>query len=396
MEQEGKLDIHNRKEEYESVLKNFLADPLISQENKEIVNRFLLDCENGKTLRNRAKKKIGLARISRIITLMSHFARWFNKPFNQLTQEDLERVINNLEHDFYQKLNSKRQPSGNYSQSSKCYFKKTFKKFNRWMQENKINPNLDCGYIETFEVIKEVEAISKEDTESMVYRTSSVLKKAILMTLFDGGMRAEELLNIRLKHLSKRDNTYLIRIEFSKTLPRTVVLPLASKYLDEWLKCSEAPQERESLLFPMTYDGLRMFIIRIGKKVLNRHITPHTLRHSSASYYCNNLTQYQLCKRYGWSMSSKMPARYIDRQAVMDDEITQKIKSDETAVLAKENEKLKEEMVFMKERMDSFEKMMVEKATIQGSPIIIPTSLGQEAYSVSGCQLPAQKFKPAY
>jgi integrase len=396
MEQEGRIDIHDRQRQYELALKNFNEDKEILSQNKEFILNFLKDCEAGKTLRNRQKKKISIGRLTRIVELLKRFAKWFNKPFNELTQKDLESVMTNLEQGVYKKYKANHELGGNFSQSTVVYFKKTFKKFNRWLQENNLNRNLDCGYLETFEITKEIESISKDDVEKMVYRSTSIMKKAILMTLFDGGMRAEELINVRIKHISQRESTYLIRIEFSKTMPRTVILPIASKYLDEWLNSSDAPKDRESQVFPITYDALRAFIIRSGKKAINRHITPHTLRHSSASYYCNNLTQYQLCKRYGWSMASKMPARYIDRQAVMDDEITQKIKSDETTKLTKENDKLKEQMAFMKERMDSFEKMMIEKATIQGSPIHIQTPLGQESYSVSGCQPPGQKFRPVY
>jgi len=393
MEQEGRIDIHHRERQYDSNLKSLMENREMCSKNKKFILDFLADCEAGKTLRGRQKKKIGHSRLTRIIDILKRFDQWFNKPFNELSQEDLELVITNLEKNVYEKYHSNHELGGNFSQSTVVYYKKTFKKFNCWLKEKEINVNLDCDYFETFEIVKEIEAISKDDVEKMVYRATSIMKKAILMTLFDGGMRAEELLNVRIKHLSKRDNAYLIRVEFSKTIPRTVIMPIASKYIDEWLNCSDAPKERESLLFPITYDGLRIFIIRMGKKILNRHITPHTLRHSSASYYCNILTQYQLCKRYGWSMSSKMPARYIDREAVMDDEITHKIKLDETVKITKENEKLKEEMVFMKERMDAFEKIMINKATVQGSPIFVQSPLGQEAYSISGCQLPGQKFR---
>ncbi|MBI2628625.1 site-specific integrase [Candidatus Pacearchaeota archaeon] len=387
MEQEGKIDIHHRKEEFERAFRNLKQDSEILEDNKQLILRFIDDCEAGKTLRNRQRKKIGPGRLIRLVDITKRYAKWFNKPFRELTQEDLEKVNSNLEKDVYPKHNPNGELAGNLSHSSKAYYKKTFKKFNKWMQENKINNNLDCSYIETYEILKEIEAISKEDIEKMIDQTPSVMNKAILMVLFDSGARAEEFLNLRLKHISQKGDNYFLRIEYSKTLPRTVILPIASKYLEKWLDHPDCTKDRKGQLFTLTYDALRMFIVRSGKRILNRSITPHTLRHSSASYYCNHLTQYQLCKRYGWSMSSKMPARYIDRSGVLDDEVAEKIKVDETSSLIKENQKLKEEMTFLKERIESIENALMQKAAQQQSPIFLNTSLGQEAYSGSGTNI---------
>lgn len=387
MEQEGKIDIHNRKEQYELALKCLDKDELVSQKNKELILKFLKDCEDGKTLRNRQRKKIGISRLNRLLDLLKNFAKWFNKSFEEVTQTDLDKIISDLEKDIFKKKNGM-----NFSQSSKAYYKKSFKKFNKWLQENKINTSLDCGLFETYEIMKEVEAITKEEVEKMISQTGSIMNKTMLAFLFDSGARAEEFLNIRIKHLSQREDKYFVRIEFSKTMPRTIILPIASPYIQQWIKEHPNTNNSESLLFPLSYDALRMFITRTGKKVLNKHISPHTLRHSSASYYCNILNQYQLCKRYGWSMSSKMPARYIDRNGVLEGEIAEKVENNEIQKIKKENQKLQEEIVFLKERLNSIEKALTDRAKEQQSPVFLQTSLGQEAYSISGIQLPFQKF----
>ncbi len=382
MEQEGMIDIHNRQKEFERTLECFKKDSYVCKENKELIIRFVEDCEAGKTLRGRQKKKIGVARLTRIIDGLKHFAYWFDKPFNLLAQADLERVITNLEKDVYLKVNKNK-----FSSSSKVYYKKVFKKFDRWMKLNGINNNLDCSYIETYEMDKEVDSINKDDFEKMLEALSSPIHKALLSVMFDGGFRAQEILNVKLKHLNEIEGVYYIRIEFSKTLPRTVSLPIATKYLRQWLSDKNSPKGREDQVFSLTYDALRMIIGRLGKKVLDRNISPHTLRHSSATYYCNILTQYQLCKRYGWGMSSKMPARYIDRSGVLDKEVIEKVKIDETSKLNEENKRLFEMITFLNERLDSIQGEMIRLATQQQAPIHIQTSLGQESYSCSGTNI---------
>ena len=40
----------------------------------------------------------------------------------------------------------------------------------------------------------------------------------------------------------------------------------------------------------------------------------YLLRHTSATYWANKLPYFKFCKRFGWTMTSNMPQRYIDRE----------------------------------------------------------------------------------
>jgi len=88
---------------------------------------------------------------------------------------------------------------------------------------------------------------------------------------------------------------------------------------------------------------------RVSKKVLKKRVTPHILRHSSATYYANHLSHYQLCYRYGWTMASAMPNRYLDREGIFEKELPEKIKMTETADIEKQNGLLKEQIIMLKE-----------------------------------------------
>lgn len=59
-------------------------------------------------------------------------------------------------------------------------------------------------------------------------------------------------------------------------------------------------------VFAGTYDSMRMFLTRLGKRVLKRHVHPHLFRHSSATYYAAKLNRQELYYRYGWKFNSNM------------------------------------------------------------------------------------------
>jgi len=174
------------------------------------------------------------------------------------------------------------------------------------------------------------------------------------MFLFDSGARVEELLNIKICDLSFKDNVYKVRIVHSKTKPRTIHLPICSKYISSYLK--EFKYQPDEYLFPISYLTLRQMINRAGKNILNKNLTPHILRHSSATYYAHHLKHFQLCYRYGWTMSSNMPDRYLDREGMLEEETSSIIKTNDISHLDKENQVLNERFSSIVEENDSIRK----------------------------------------
>ena len=82
-------------------------------------------------------------------------------------------------------------------------------------------------------------------------------------------------------------------------------------------------------IFNKNYDAVRMFLIRLGKKVLKKRIYPHLFRHSSATYLATKLNRQELCYRYGWTFSSNMPDIYISRAGMNNKELDEKFESTE-------------------------------------------------------------------
>ena len=352
---EGKIDIHHRKEKFQRSLEKLEIDEDINQENKKLILAFIRDCMLGKTVIGKSKKKIGPGRCLKYLGIMKQLSAWFGGSFDKVIQSDMEKFIQNLEDDRI------RCGSGKpYSEATKVDIKKAIKKFWKWKDgHNKSYPDM-VEWIDTYVPVKEIRAITKSEMENMIERSSILRDKALVMVLFDSGARAEELLNVRLKreHLFWKDEVgcFMIRLEFSKTKPRTISLPLSTKYLKEWLEAHPAKDNSQAQLFPMTYPAMKMVVYRLGKKALGKRVTPHMLRHSSATYYANRLKNpYKLCYRYGWTMASKEVNRYLDREGILESETAEVVKSDEMTRVNRENERLREEVTLLKEAQSELE-----------------------------------------
>lgn len=341
--EEQYIDIRNTKGRLVSATRRFNEDAAVSDENKSLVNRFLRDAALGKTVIGKAKKKIGPARMLGYIAQLYPLILFVRKSLEDVSQEDMEAFIEALEADTIRsrspRVEGKRHiASGRrLSERYKVDIKITVKKFYKWLLGNsKTYPPL-VDWIDTFVEPKEISALTPDEVQRMVDRCRTAKQRALIQVLFDGGLRIGELLNIRLHHVELRayDPTdtnrrcFFLRVPFSKTLRRTVALPIeeTTKWLGVWLEDHPArPVVRPDgtlecgdvmmPLFPVTDNAARLMVRRAGLRALGKRVYPHLLRHTSATFWSNRLPYFRFCKRFGWTMTSKMPQRYIDRSGV--------------------------------------------------------------------------------
>lgn len=105
---EGKIDIHNSREKYARALELLELDKKIIVENKKIILNFLKDCETGKTIKNKAKKKIGTTRCNRLLDMLKFISNSTNKRYDKLSQDEMETFILGFESDKFKKQNKKK------------------------------------------------------------------------------------------------------------------------------------------------------------------------------------------------------------------------------------------------------------------------------------------------
>jgi integrase/recombinase XerD len=348
------IDVRGVKRGYERARRKFEKLKRISEKNKELVTGFLDDAAIGKTIIGRAKKKIGPGRLHTFVTHLTTLIAFVKKDLDEIEQGDMERFIRALEYD---EIRSKRKelwgrPSTiekrTLSERYKVDIKMTVRKFYKWLWGNSRTYPPIVEWIDTSARATEIPALTEAEVSRMLESCSTVLQRALIQVLFDGGFRASELLNVRLKHVRsveiENDHgtapCFVLRVCFSKTLSRTVPLPMeaSAKWLGMWL--ANHPEEPvlqpdgtvkarnlDAQLFPITVGGMGRLLREIGRRSIGKHVWPHLMRHTSATWWSNHVSHYKLCKRFGWSMTSDMPKRYIDREGVDEMEVAKVIRA---------------------------------------------------------------------
>jgi len=346
--EEVKIEAKDVEGSLRRMTERFMARADVSEANKEVVSRFLREAALGKTVVGRARKQIGPDRRLLYLRQLTILIDFVKKNLDELQMVDMERFVEALDGGGIRSqlpLRHGKQcviDDRPLSQRYRADIKITVRKFYKWLWGHNRTYSAIVEWLDTSYEQTEVTALSEDDVKRMLDYCRSVEERAVIQVLFDGGFRIGELINIRLRHVWRRtvvpgdDSTscFFLRVPFSKTIRRTVVLPMreSTRLLGLWLEEHPSrPKIRadgtlESAdpavqLFPMRAEGIREIVRRVGLRALRRRVYPHLLRHTSATYWCNKIGHYKLAKRFGWTMVSKMPQRYIDRAGVDEEEV---------------------------------------------------------------------------
>lgn len=325
----------------------FQADTDICERNKALLAQFLHDARIGKVNRGKQRSKVNPKRLLGYVNQLSHLMRYCKKPVDTLELSDMEDFVFALENGVIKarqpRLDGRKRTTTNTPISPRYAvdIKVTIRKFYQWQHNTKHYPAL-VDWFDTYAEIKEVKALTPAEVERMIDLASNVFQKALIQTFFDGGFRISELSNVRLEDIrhhnddptNPKQRSFLMRIRVSKTTPRTIELPMpaTTKWITLWLEYHPAMPEIRSdgslyakdpkaLLFPYSQTHLRHTINRVGRNALHKRVYPHLLRHTSATYWANFLRQYKMGKRFGWTVGSDMPQRYIDSTGIQDNDI---------------------------------------------------------------------------
>lgn len=346
-----KLDIHKSQKNFDYYY-NRLDNCSMSPRQVKQIKKFVLEAQVGKN----STKKVGNHRL--IANMQSFFKlhNYFKKDFDKLTEKEIIKFFQDLEGDRI------KQNSGKpYKNSSKDELIRNLKRYLKWVW-NEAEYNKKARWLKEYDEMSNIPALSMKECEKLSNGFKFLRDRALTIFLSDSGCRIEEALNLKIKdvELKKKDDGdefYIVDVRVSKTLPRKISIPIASKILNEWLSEHPAITDKEAYLFPVTYDGYRKVLRETSKKILKQVVTPHQLRHSSASHYCKIINNpYKFCYRYGWNFNSKMARRYIDRTQLEEEaqeQLDNLIKNSKVESLEKEVEQLKKIMgVVIKERLN--------------------------------------------
>lgn len=341
-----RIDIHNRNI---NTRKEGIKDWKIPDSVKKNILKFLDDLELGKVNKG---IKISESRQSKYLDVLRLPLEFWNKPENKITLKDVE--------DFEKALSSgkvKSNKNKTYSNSTKVDIRRGLKVYLKWkLGETKANKLTD--WLDTRTVNKTPDYLKESEVTKLYKHCKSASERFLIAVLFDSGARASEFHNIRYEDIQLpegKDNFVKLTLkeEYSKTKGR--VISLYWKYsleaVSEYLK----EREREGIksdeaVFKGTYDASRFFLMRLGKKILQKSVHYHLFRHSSATYYATKMNRQELCYRYGWAFSSDMPDVYISRAGMENKELDTQMTNTELS-----------EMQIKITKMENMIKMMLEK-----------------------------------
>jgi len=281
-------------------------------------------------------KQICEARQVKYLDLLKIPLQFFRKPTDRITVRDIERFEKALSTDQVRSW----QKDAPYAPSTKADIRQVLKVYLRWRLGQARALQL-AGWLDTRERPKTPEFLREEEVERLLRHCRTPQQRYVLTLLFDSGARAEEFINIRLEDLrlpEGKENFVKLTLkeEYSKTKGRTIALywrhslPAVLTYLQE--RSSQGTAATDPV-FPANYDALRMFLHRLGQRVLGKPVHPHLFRHSSATYYASKLNRQELCYRYGWRFSSDMPDVYISRAGMENHQLDEKFTQTELSTL---------------------------------------------------------------
>jgi integrase len=319
-----KVGIHIRS--LESRKKGVLENWKIPEQDKKDIFLFLNDLALGKVNKG---KKISEARLIKYLDYFRTPFEYWNKPIAKLTLKDIEA--------FEKYLTNKKD----YSISTKAGMRIALKVYFKWK-------GLPSNFYDWFDCRtpnKTPDYLSEPEIEKLYKACKNNAERYLIAVLFDSGARAEEFHNIRIGdiQLPSNNENYIkltLKEEYSKTKGRVISLywKHSLEAIRDYLNERKENKTTEPI-FENTYDNARQILYRLGLKALNKSIHYHLFRHSSATYYATKLNRQELCYRYGWAFSSKMPDTYISRAGMESKQLDEKFKSTELEEIQKKFEK---------------------------------------------------------
>lgn len=218
-----------------------------------------------------------------------------------------------------------------YSPASMSDFKKVLKKFVKYANDGELPKfwsdihaeKIDSRYNSSDSMI------TYDELQSLLKACKNNRDKAIISLLWDSGIRASELLQLKVRNFRKSVDQMYATLEIEKGSknykPRIVVITgdsvvLVPQWIDELKGIMKDTFSEDGYLFigigkentasNLSYDDLRMMLHRVWERSgLTKKISPHLFRHSAATRFAVEMPTQVFTKQMGWS-SNKMADNY--------------------------------------------------------------------------------------
>lgn len=217
-----------------------------------------------------------------------------------------------------------------YKEMEKNGFDNPFK----YVELFKVGRNIDNILKLSFEDIKKIIGLYKIKGEKE-YRNIT-----ILYTLFYTGMRSQELLNLKFKHILEREGSYYIKLEQTKSgreQYKSVYEILADKlneyksYLQSLYSINDEEIEEQYVFSSsvknntqLSYRALYDLVQNFGK-LIGKDISPHNIRHAVATELSINGADLLEIRDFLGHADTRVTEVYINAKSVLEKKVLEKL-----------------------------------------------------------------------
>ncbi len=161
--------------------------------------------------------------------------------------------------------------------------------------------------------------LTKEEVLRLIQAARSQRDRALLFCLYESGCRASEILGLRIQDIVLNEYGGHIVVD-GKTGSRRIPLIESIPELQIWLNMHPFKNDKKCPVWitantnkkGMGYMTLYQIVATLVKRAgLPDNISPHSLRHASATHHAAKLNEFQMRQLYGWAPGSNMPSRYV-------------------------------------------------------------------------------------
>lgn len=277
-----------------------------------------------------------------------------NKPFNKLSQDDIDMLQLRLNNDEFTTTSPIRKPKKlafRYKQDIVKHIKQ-FWRFYKLYAKTEMATELP-NIVEYIQVRKPknqntiVKFITKDEIDKLLLYTNTQQMRAFLSVYYELGARVVEILLLK-RNNCKFDETKKVwsivppQEKGLSTQKMMIELSFSNSEFNKWMMLRNFESEEE-YIFQYSYDYIRRTFARIGRKYLGRHLSPKEMRKGATMFLVNSNANEQYIRAHmGWSPSSDAINHYINQKAIKKPaELQKAIQTEFYSDMVKENDELK-------------------------------------------------------
>lgn len=306
-------------------LKRLRESEEISEENKKLMLDFL-DFMKANSITEATQKLY--------IWSLSYCAKKLSKPFNQVTRDDIIKLVGGIEENYN-------------SEKSRMMLKSNFKIFYRWLKKTKDYPD-EVAWIKVRPKLSNntlpEEILTEEEIVKMADTALNVRDKALCLIIFETGCRVGELRALKIRNVQFDNFGCILIVPKGKTGARRVRIIRYAKELLAWLDIHPLKSNPEAYVWIslgrnknelLSYLEVREILKRLGRRAgITKRVNPHSFRHARATQLASmNVGDAVMKEVFGWEKDSRMASTYFHLSGKNVDDVLLKIngiKTDES------------------------------------------------------------------